>query len=62
MMKTVFKTVCNDAEVHSWFFSNEAGIQNATYEDQGNLLSHTSIQPLMVYTLSDILLQTYGTN
>ena len=32
------------------------------YEDQGNVLSHTSVQTLMVFTPSDILLQTCGTN
>ena len=32
------------------------------YEDQGTVLSHTSVQPVMVFTPSDILLQTCGTN
>ena len=37
-------------------------ILNATYKDQGNLLSHTLTQTLMVFIPSDTLLQTYGTN
>ena len=65
MMKTVFKTirsVWNDADWSTYVVFFKWGILNATYEDQSNLSSHTSIQPLMVFTPSDILLQTCGTN
>ena len=62
IMKTVFKTI--QFETLPKYIRGLFQMRNtepATYEDQGNLLFHTSIQPLMVYTPSDELLQTCGT-
>ena len=62
MMKTVFKTIQFET-----MWKDTRGLfqmRNTERNLRGswNFLSHMSVQPLMVYTPSDILLLTCGTN
>ena len=62
MMKTVLRQSSLKRCQSTYVVLFKLQILNATYEDKGNLLSHTLTQPPMILIPSDTILQTCGTN